>query len=56
VSDWQRTPTTVQGEFLSLLQRLDAVEVRLHCKAETLKQERARIMIRIKGWLSSQGI
>jgi hypothetical protein len=29
-SDWQRTPTTVQGEFLSLLKRVDALESRLH--------------------------
>ena len=26
-----------------------------YCYAETLKQERSRIMTRIKGWLSSQG-
>lgn len=30
VSDWQRTPTTVQSEFLSLLKRVDALESRLH--------------------------
>lgn len=29
-SDWQRTPTTVQDEFLSLLKRVDALEARLH--------------------------
>jgi hypothetical protein len=26
-----------------------------YCYADTLKQERSRIMTRIKGWLSSQG-
>jgi hypothetical protein len=40
---------TVRDEFLSLLQRIDALAVRLHCQRETLKQERARIMTRIKG-------
>jgi transposase len=30
VSDWQRTPTTVQDEFLSLLKRVDALESRLN--------------------------
>jgi hypothetical protein len=30
VSDCQRTPTTVRDEFLSLLQRVDALEARLN--------------------------
>ena len=30
VSDWQRTPTTVQDEFLSLLKRVDTLEARLN--------------------------
>ena len=30
VSDWQRTPTTVQDELLSLLKRVDALEARLN--------------------------
>src|SRR5262245_31634868 len=30
VSDWQRTPTTVQSELLSLLKRVDTLEARLH--------------------------
>ena len=30
VSDWQRTPMTVRDEFLSLLQRVDALEARVH--------------------------
>jgi transposase len=30
VSDWQQTPTTVQDEFLSLLNRVDALESRLN--------------------------
>jgi transposase len=29
-SDWQRTPTTVRDEFLSLLKRVDALESRLN--------------------------
>ena len=29
-SDWQRTPTTVKDEFLSLLKRVDALESRLN--------------------------
>ena len=29
-SDWQRTPTTVQDEFLALLKRVDALESRLN--------------------------
>jgi transposase len=30
MSDWQRTPTTVRDEFLSLLKRVDALEARLN--------------------------
>ena len=30
VSDWQRTPTTVQDEFLSLLKRVDTLEAQLN--------------------------
>jgi hypothetical protein len=48
VSDWQQTPMTVRDEFLYLLQRVDVLEVRFHCDAETRNQERARTMTRIK--------
>ena len=30
MSDWQRTPTTVQDEFLALLKRVDTLEARLN--------------------------
>jgi hypothetical protein len=35
VSDWQRTPTSVRDEFLSLLKRVDALEARLNRDSST---------------------
>jgi hypothetical protein len=51
-SDWQRTPTTVQDELLSLLKRIDALESRLNRDSSNRWVERVlafRQTCRIRG-------
>ena len=45
VSDRQRTPTTVQGEFLSLLKRVDALESRLNRHSSNSSRPPQRIQL-----------